>query len=143
MPIKRRRSPAEKKALSYAKDRRNCYGENDKASRKAIPRSKAKGHRADRRKAAGALKQHEVMDEDQAALVENELVNDLGRHKRWTKEPDRSLGEYVDRQKAKRQNRIGRKKWVQENIKLAQEQGARGFSHSWRGSEEDSTFKTV
>jgi hypothetical protein len=28
-----RRSPQDKKALSYAKDRRNVYGENDKSSR--------------------------------------------------------------------------------------------------------------
>ena len=55
MPRKRQRSPGEKKALSYAKDRRNCYRANDKASRKAIPLRKAKSHRADRRKAAGAL----------------------------------------------------------------------------------------
>jgi hypothetical protein len=35
-----RRSPQEKKALSYAKDRRNVYGENDKSSRKNIRRNK-------------------------------------------------------------------------------------------------------
>ena len=33
-----RRSPQEKKALSYARDCRNVYGENDKSSRKNIPR---------------------------------------------------------------------------------------------------------
>lgn len=35
------RGPQEKKALSYARDRRNGYGENDKSSRKAIPARKA------------------------------------------------------------------------------------------------------
>ena len=35
-----RRSPQEKKTLSYAKDRRNDYGENDKSSRKSIRRNK-------------------------------------------------------------------------------------------------------
>ena len=35
----KRKSPQEKKALSYAKDRRNTYGENDKSSRKNIPRN--------------------------------------------------------------------------------------------------------
>jgi hypothetical protein len=44
------KSPQEKKALSYAKDRRNAYGENDKASRKAIPLRKAGENRQDRRK---------------------------------------------------------------------------------------------
>lgn len=36
-----RRDPQEKKALSYAKDRRNDYGENDKGSRKGIRRTSA------------------------------------------------------------------------------------------------------
>lgn len=38
--VTRRRSPQEKKALSYARDRRNVYGENDKSSRKNIRRNK-------------------------------------------------------------------------------------------------------
>ncbi|MFI6173467.1 hypothetical protein ACIBCN_42280 [Nocardia sp. NPDC051052] len=46
-----RRSPQEKKQLSYAKDRRNSYGENDKASRKNLPRSRARAHRANRHRA--------------------------------------------------------------------------------------------
>ncbi len=36
-----RRTPQEKKALSYVKDRRNDYGENDKSSRKNIRREQA------------------------------------------------------------------------------------------------------
>ncbi|KAA2252425.1 hypothetical protein F0L68_35890 [Solihabitans fulvus] len=43
-----RRSPQQKKALSYAKDRRNDYGENDKSSRKNIRRNKRTPNRADR-----------------------------------------------------------------------------------------------
>jgi hypothetical protein len=43
-----RRSPQETKALSYAKDRRNDYGENDKSSRKNIRRNKRIPNRADR-----------------------------------------------------------------------------------------------
>lgn len=35
--LMKRRSPQEKKRLSYAKDRRNDYGENDKSSRKNVP----------------------------------------------------------------------------------------------------------
>ena len=42
------RSSQEKKALSYAKDRRNDYGENDKSSRKNIRRNKRTPNRADR-----------------------------------------------------------------------------------------------
>ncbi|UGT42762.1 hypothetical protein LTV02_04940 [Nocardia yamanashiensis] len=43
----RRKSPQEKKSLSYAKDRRNDYGENDKSSRRNIRRNKRFPHRAD------------------------------------------------------------------------------------------------
>ncbi len=32
--MSQRRTPQEKKELSYERDRRNTYGENDKASRK-------------------------------------------------------------------------------------------------------------
>jgi hypothetical protein len=42
-PVKR--NPGEKKRLSYAKDCRNSYGENDKASRKLIPLRKAQQNR--------------------------------------------------------------------------------------------------
>jgi hypothetical protein len=55
MTKKRFRSPQERKALSYAKDRRNTYGENDKASRKAIPLRKAQESRKDRHKVAQDL----------------------------------------------------------------------------------------
>jgi hypothetical protein len=33
---KRRRTPSEKKAISYSRDRRNVYGENSKSSRNSI-----------------------------------------------------------------------------------------------------------
>jgi hypothetical protein len=46
---KRRRSPQEKKKLSYERDRVNVYGQNDKASRKRIPKFKAATKRALRR----------------------------------------------------------------------------------------------
>jgi hypothetical protein len=48
---KRRRSPQEKKKLSYERDRVNVYGENDKASRKRIPKFKATTKRALRHQA--------------------------------------------------------------------------------------------
>jgi hypothetical protein len=43
-------TPQEKKRLSYQRDGRNTYGENDKASRKAIPLRKRLRARAVRRK---------------------------------------------------------------------------------------------
>ncbi len=51
----RRKTPQEKKKYSYAKDRRNAYGENDKSSRKNIPRRKKAPHRANRRRAGQIL----------------------------------------------------------------------------------------
>jgi hypothetical protein len=50
-------TPQQKKALSYANDRRNTYGQNDKAARKAIPLNKALGHRAARHADKVALEQ--------------------------------------------------------------------------------------
>jgi hypothetical protein len=49
------KSPSEKKRLSLELDRRNSYRENDKASRKNIPRSKARSHRDERRAVTQAL----------------------------------------------------------------------------------------
>ena len=48
-------TPQEKKRLSYERDGRNTYGENDKSSRKNIPRGKRLVNRAARRSASVAL----------------------------------------------------------------------------------------
>ena len=53
---KRRKTPQEKKILSYAKDCRNNYGENDKSSRKAIPRRKQQQRQNERRVLKANLK---------------------------------------------------------------------------------------
>jgi hypothetical protein len=50
-PCLSRRSPQEKKKLSYERDRVNVYGQNDKASRKRIPKFKAQSNRSYRRTA--------------------------------------------------------------------------------------------
>jgi hypothetical protein len=49
LQMSRKKSPPEKKADSYKKDRRNTYGENSKSSRKNIPLAKAREHREARR----------------------------------------------------------------------------------------------
>ncbi len=143
MPLKRRRSPAEKKALSYAKDRRNLHGENDKASRKNIPRSRARSHRANRRKAAAKLGRYEQMDADTAALEENAMLSDLDRLKRWKKWPDQSLSERVERQKARREFRDGRKSWSKKCSQVAKQRGLDGYGRSWSGSEDASSMFTI
>jgi len=84
--MKRRLSPQEKKAHSYAKDRRNTYGENDKSSRKNIPLAKARGHRAARR-------------QDKILLAHSPLSDDVVQVRRkpeWKKSPDNALGQYLD-----------------------------------------------
>ncbi len=84
------KSPQEKKALSYVRDRRNDYGENDKASRKNIPRAKARSHRLVRRADSAALR-----DVD-AAL---ETVPLKRAKPAWKKSPDISLGLLLRRQR--------------------------------------------
>lgn len=50
-PGTRYKTPQQKKRLSYLRDGRNDYGQNDKASRRLIPKHKAWARRALRRKA--------------------------------------------------------------------------------------------
>ncbi|WP_432863588.1 hypothetical protein [Microbispora rosea] len=91
---RRRRSPQEKKALSYAKDRRNNYGENDKSSRKNIARSKKFPHRVNRRNASVVLEAATgVLDEVTGAAAEERLL--ARRPKSWKKWSDAPLGEVV------------------------------------------------
>ena len=89
-----RKSPQEKKALSYAKDRRDDYGENDKASRKNLPRKRARLHRANRHRAH----QYLVDATGPADTERAEAAEDRFRGKRegkFRKQPDITLAEYV------------------------------------------------
>jgi hypothetical protein len=54
--VRRKKTPQEKKRLSYLKDRRDEYGENDKSSRKNLPRSKAFARRSNRARESLALR---------------------------------------------------------------------------------------
>ena len=94
--------PQEKKALSYAHDRRNGYGENDKASRTAIPARKAGENRKVRRKANQALQVAEQVDEDTAAGIESSLRHDVERVGGWTKSPDIPLRDFMELQARRR-----------------------------------------
>jgi hypothetical protein len=104
------KSPQQKKALSYAKDRRNNYGENDKASRKAIPRRKAIENRSNRRTVGQLLSKAPDLDEPALDLVESSARHDLGRIGGWTKEPDTSLVEHVKASLEQRAFRVSAKK---------------------------------
>ena len=90
----RGRSPQEKKALSYAKDRRNAYGQSDKGSRKAIKLNKVHPRRAFRRNINQILQSEAPgVDLEQADLVEAKIKGVRRRY--WHKYPDLPLGEYV------------------------------------------------
>jgi hypothetical protein len=96
------RTPQDKKTLSYAEDRRNVFGENDKASRKAIPARKAGESRKVRRKARQSFDGLDTAEETVADVVESSLRHDLERVGGWTKAPDAPLSEYIDRQAHRR-----------------------------------------
>jgi hypothetical protein len=97
-----RRSPQEKKRLSYEHDRRNNYGENDKSSRKSIRRSKRYSNRSNRHHdgqvLAGAAG---PVDERVADVVEQTLY--VKRRRRWRKWPDIPLGVHVEAALERRQ----------------------------------------
>lgn len=84
---KRRLTPQEKKALSYARDCRNAYGNNDKAARKAIPLRKAASIRKERRKLNASV-QNEVKG---LGVAETPRTN----KKAWKKMSDMPLGQRV------------------------------------------------
>jgi hypothetical protein len=89
-----RRSPQKKKALSYEKDRRSIYGENDKSSRKNIPLRKRLANKANRHAMQQQLHEAEgLVDLDRADQAEVPRR----RPKVWRKRPDIPLGVYLDR----------------------------------------------
>ena len=99
-----RKSPQEKKRLSLLKDRRNTYGENSKASRKAIPRQKKVQRRAVRRIQKQVLAAGRQRTED----ADEELTVRLASQETWVweKTPDTPLGEVLAR-KLKRRAKEG------------------------------------
>lgn len=92
------RNPQEKKRLRLSKDRRNCYGENDKSSRKNIKRNKRlekKGIRVERRrlsvlKGAG-VSEHESSLTESGVLSREKYKKVCG----FKKFSDRPLSEHI------------------------------------------------
>ena len=106
------KNPQEKKKLSYSRDRRNAYGENDKSSRKSIRRNKRLSSQAERSKSTKLRSLiHGKYDADYAAGVEIDFKSavKLRRVRGFRKYPDLPLGEYIERQKRKRDKRFGRR----------------------------------
>jgi hypothetical protein len=109
-----RRTPAEKKVLSYQKDRRNTYGETGARSRYAIRRRKAGVNRAYR---------HAVREELSLAARSDdpgEDPSDQVIRKDWKKIPDEPLGAVV-RRKHVRRERMGIVNELPQESRLQQE----------------------
>ncbi|PBB24631.1 MULTISPECIES: hypothetical protein [unclassified Mesorhizobium] len=90
------RSPPADKELSYERDGRDAYGENNKSKRKAIPLFKARSNRQGRHgaKIAVAGMTGELRDADEAKLQ----AADFKASTPWkTKSPDIPLGDYLKR----------------------------------------------
>ena len=93
--MSRLKTPQQKKLASLALDRRNVYGENDKASRKLIPRSKQLSHQTLRSAAKRPLfAAKALIDEESAHQAEFEVQSALIQSKRkgFKKESDAPLG---------------------------------------------------
>ena len=103
------KSPQEKKALSLNRDRRNTYGNNQKAARKAIPLRKAKESRRVRHKDNQALATINRLDEASVDLVESTTRHGVSRLGGWKKSADEPLGAIIVRAKRAREARKGRK----------------------------------
>lgn len=104
-----RRTPREKKALSYAKDRRNDYGENDKSSRKNIRRNKRTPNRADRhreRQVLAAATGPVTAEAAEQAETKLQAKKSMWLTKRWRKWRDAPLADVVAH-KLRRRAKLG------------------------------------
>ena len=97
---RRHRSPSEKKAISYSRDRRNVYGENSKSSRNSIRVRKRLRMRAERRAVAVAMgAEPEQVEPSKSAR------RALGaKHRMWSKVPDAPLGSVVAKKLQRRKS---------------------------------------
>jgi hypothetical protein len=97
----KRLTPQEKKRLSYARDRRNTYGEAPHAARKGIPLRKALRNRANRHYQNQQLaRPGPTPDQDRAEALESLMYHRAPN--KWKKTPDTPLGEVL---KMKQQDR--------------------------------------
>lgn len=96
--MKRALIPQQKKVLSYARDRREHYGQNDKAARRLVPLRKAQANRRLRRADRQALLDADAAAED---LPLNRAKPD------WQKAPGQILREDVTAKLAERRELDG------------------------------------
>jgi len=102
--MKTRKSPQDKKALSYKRDRRNAYGESPHGARTSIPENKKRVNEEYRRKVKQEIKENSTRDL-------KEIDDGVKKVKRrdWKKAPDLPLGEVIKRKGIRREKNIGRK----------------------------------
>jgi hypothetical protein len=96
-----RKTPQEKKQLSYDKDRRNVYGEAPHAARKSVPLHKRLRNRANRHAQEQALPPVAVsINEDVLDEIDSRM------HARapivWNKSPDHPLRQVIQRKQRRR-----------------------------------------
>lgn len=87
------KTPQEKKQLSYQKDRRNVYGQNNKGSRKVVKFNKQTVNRQNRRAVTLAIEIDKLSEDMEKTLKL--------KPKTWKKVPDMPLGQYLELQKEK------------------------------------------
>ena len=109
---KPKRSPQDKKRLSYGKDRRNNFGESAKGSRKNIPRSKARDIRRERRgrnQALGSVLGSTPGTANEDQQVAAEVAARTVKRRAWRKSPDVPLREHIATQQRKKVTRSYRR----------------------------------
>ncbi len=94
--------------MSYARDRRNDYGENDKSSRKNIRRNKRIPNRADRHRerqvltaAAGSVVAMEAAEQVEIRLLAKKSMWVTKRWRKWRDAPLAEVVEYKLRRRAR------------------------------------------
>lgn len=92
--------------MSYAKDRRNVYGENDKSSRKNIPLRKRLVNKANRHAAQQQLGEATGIPAAERAERAEERVRGA-RPEIWRKQPDLPLRQVLDRKRARSERTAG------------------------------------
>ena len=103
-PNSGRRSPQEKKKLSYERDCVNVFGQTDKGARTAIPQNKRRAERKLRR-AASRLITNIARSESEGSQLDTDLADatlEAIRHTKWQKYRDCPIGVLLDERPVKR-----------------------------------------
>lgn len=104
------KTPHEKKTASLKHDHRNAYGESSKATRKNIPKAKARTKRAYRHEVGQVLHVYGVTPEEGVVdKLETKLANAREQIRLGFKKiPDVPLAEHLSKRKETREKRVGR-----------------------------------